>query len=170
MPSPSAPACGVALGGTTPAVVMTEYPVPTPALDGPSGIAPGADGNVWLVRQTRLGTQIGMITPDGVITEYPVPTPSSHPYQLALGPDGNIWFSENAANKIGHVTPSGVFTEYVMPTAASYPTYLSAGPDGNVWFVEAGREPDRPDHACWRHYRVPDSLSEQLAARNHRWG
>ena len=35
--------------------------------------------------------------------EYSVPTPDSHPIQIAAGPGGTIWFTENAANQIGRL-------------------------------------------------------------------
>jgi streptogramin lyase len=36
-----------------------------------------------------------------VIDECPVPTAGAFPVGVALGPDANIWFTENAANQIG---------------------------------------------------------------------
>src|SRR5262245_24265924 len=42
------------------------------------------------------------------IKEFPVPTPGSLPHGIAVGPDGNLWFTERAGDKIGRITPTGV--------------------------------------------------------------
>src|SRR5215472_13009547 len=67
---------------------------------------------------TLSATQAGVhpaATP--VIKQFRIPTHASGVTADTLGPDGNIWFVERAANKIGSVTPSGAFHEYVIPTA-----------------------------------------------------
>ena len=49
---------------------------------------------------------------------------------VAAGPDGNLWFTENA--HIGRLTPAGDITEFALPTTntAYYaPAALVAGPD-----------------------------------------
>ena len=74
----------------------------------------------------------------GTITEYPVLTASSDPLYITAGADGNLWFTEWAANKIGKITPSGTVTEYTLPTTAGEPSQITAGPDGNLWFTESG--------------------------------
>lgn len=72
-----------------------------------------------------------------VINEYDVPTPNSGSVHMALGPDGNIWFTEYSADKIGKINPAtGNITEYTIPTVGARPWGIGAGPDGNVWFVE----------------------------------
>jgi hypothetical protein len=52
------------------------------------------------------------------------------------GPDGNLWFTEQGANRIGRITTSGNFTEYPLPPTSSQPTIIVVGPDGNLWFTE----------------------------------
>ena len=72
----------------------------------------------------------------GTITEYPIPTASSAPGDIAAGPDGNLWFTENLVGKIGKISPSGTFTEYPIPSVNPHPYAIAAGPDGNLWFTE----------------------------------
>ena len=72
------------------------------------------------------------------ITEFPIPTPGAGSLRIALGPDGNLWFTESRANKIGRITPSGEITEFPAPAAGGYPAGICAGPDGNLWFAENG--------------------------------
>jgi virginiamycin B lyase len=70
------------------------------------------------------------------ITEYAT-TAGASPWAMTLGPDGNVWFTEESANAIGRVTPGGVVKEFAIPTAASNPQGITAGPDGALWFTEA---------------------------------
>jgi hypothetical protein len=39
----------------------------------------------------------------GKIREFAVPTADSRPAFITAGPDGNLWFTEEAANKIGQL-------------------------------------------------------------------
>ncbi len=64
-------------------------------------------------------------------------TPGSQAYALATGPDGNVWFTEFAANRVGvYNVTTKLATEFgpLQSTA----TAIAAGPDGNVWFLEVG--------------------------------
>jgi streptogramin lyase len=83
------------------------------------------------------------------IDEYPIPTPASKPGGISLGPDGALWFTEEAhtANKIGRVSTGGVVSEFgglspaPLPTTSlteTGPTEITLGPDGNLWFTEIG--------------------------------
>jgi hypothetical protein len=55
---------------------------------------------------------------------------------LTLGPDGNVWFTEQ--KHIGKITTAGTITEYQYPSSAASNSYgdVTTGPDGNVWFTE----------------------------------
>jgi LPXTG-motif cell wall-anchored protein len=58
---------------------------------------------------------------------------------VGLGPDGNPWFTDNAAgSKIGFVdVSSGATTTYPV-TGYFLLTGITEGPDGNMWFLAAG--------------------------------
>jgi streptogramin lyase len=44
------------------------------------------------------------MTSDGQLNDrYPIPTPKALVLNVALGPDGGIWFNEDAGNKIGRL-------------------------------------------------------------------
>ena len=75
------------------------------------------------------------------ISEIAIPTAMSGPTGIATGPDGNLWFIENGANKIGQITTAGAITEFPIPTSACPNSQcraeaITAGPDGNLWFTE----------------------------------
>ena len=57
---------------------------------------------------------------------------------ITKGPNGNLFFTEPAADKIGEITTAGVVTEFAVPTPNALPTDITTGPDGNVWFTETG--------------------------------
>jgi virginiamycin B lyase len=78
---------------------------------------------------------IGAITTDGTITEYPTSN-GVNPGQITLGADGNLYFTEPAANRIGRISAKGAATDYPIPTDAAGPNGIALGPDGNIWFCE----------------------------------
>jgi streptogramin lyase len=118
---------------------------------GPVGIVAGPDGNLWFTEFTV--DKIGRITPDGTITEFalpPAPAPATSPgssgtppppkgaTEITVGPDSNLWFTEQNANQIGRITPSGAITEFPLVADNNYPTSIVVGPDKNIWFTEVG--------------------------------
>jgi streptogramin lyase len=81
----------------------------------------------------------------GDIIEYSLPTPNSAVWQIAAGPDGNLWFTDNnegwnTVGKVGKVTTAGAFTEYPLLSAGIGGRSIVAGPDGNLWFTEGGNK------------------------------
>jgi streptogramin lyase len=86
----------------------------------------------------------------GTLTEYPLPTrpgqpadTSSKPWDITLGPDHNLWFTEqepNYGNRIGRITPAGAITEFAQGiSAGAWPSGISANPyDDRLYFTEFG--------------------------------
>ncbi len=73
------------------------------------------------------------------MSHFATPTADSGPTGIAVGPDGNLWFTEYDASKIGEINPAThAVTEFPTPTADSFPRGIAVGPDGNLWFTEAG--------------------------------
>src|SRR5262249_26244187 len=81
---------------------------------------------------------IGRIAADstGAFTEFSPPTGGSKPQGITTGPDGALWFTEEAGNRIERLTTDGHFTEFGIPTAGSAPFQIVTGLDGNLWFTE----------------------------------
>ena len=66
-----------------------------------------------------------------------LPSPYAGPDGIALGPDGNVWFSESEISKIGRITPQGDITEFGDGiTFGARPLSLVVR-DGALWFSEA---------------------------------
>jgi streptogramin lyase len=52
-----------------------------------------------------------------------------------VAPDGDLWFTENFANKIGRMSPDGaVIGEYPIPAPHSGPRAIVALSDGRLFF------------------------------------
>jgi len=109
------------------------------------GIAVLRDGTVFATEPYT--SRIARITPSGRVTEYPTPTPDAGPGAIAVGPDGNAWFTEMGlagTAKIGRITPQGRISEFPVPPQpylfTTVPADLGtiiAGHDGRMWFTTA---------------------------------
>jgi streptogramin lyase len=107
------------------------------------GIAVGPDGNLWLVASTGVdgdghlfGDQILRLSPQGALARFPIGDGYAGLVAIAVGPDGNMWFTEAGANKIGRISPAGAVQEFALPRVFSQPGAITAAPDGNLWFLE----------------------------------
>ncbi|MGC1381626.1 MAG: hypothetical protein WA814_11465 [Candidatus Baltobacteraceae bacterium] len=76
--------------------------------------------------------------PPSVTSQYPIPTASSRPMGIALGSDGNIWFTEFATSKIGQLNTAAKISEAVTPQKNAGPNGIASGPGPNLnmWFTE----------------------------------
>jgi streptogramin lyase len=134
------------LGRITPAGVITEVPRPPEVEAGNNSFLFGPDGNIWLGTRTHIAE----VTPQGALLHnYVIPSAlpgnSSGGVRIgAIGPDGNIWYTEPYVNDlIGRLTPDGVIKEFPIPGDA-FGDYGAAEiineldgtgrPDGNLWF------------------------------------
>src|SRR5437868_2686163 len=72
-------------------------------------------------------------------------TPSvfAAPQRLALGPDNNIWYTDqngNSVGMVGFISPTtGAVTKIATNAQADQPFALTAGPDGAIWFTQGNR-------------------------------
>src|SRR5439155_19833929 len=91
---------------------------------------------------------VGRFTASGRICTYRLLS-GGVPSDITMGPDHNIWFSEEVAanrslpvNKIGRITPAGTITEFALPPGNSQgsmrlPVGIASGADGYLWFTDA---------------------------------
>ncbi len=125
--------------GHSPTSASTQKPTKPPSSTPPRQVSPSTTPT-----QTTTSTQTPTQTPTQssssskpTFTTFQVPTANSHVVFIAVGPDRNLWFTEQFAGKIGRMTPSGVIiAEYPLPAANSQPIAITAGPDGAIWFTE----------------------------------
>jgi|SRR5579864_2867869 len=105
----------------------------------PTGIVSAA-GALWVL----CGGNLLQVTTAGAVTTYynAFSTPGSGE-NIAVGPDGNPWFTTNGGGLIGEFNPSNAtMTFYYPPTNYSTDYALTAGPDGNVWTVDTSHTVD----------------------------
>jgi streptogramin lyase len=121
------------IGRITPRGAVTEFTAGLTQYAHPLGMTLGPDGSFWFTEARE--NQIGRITPAGVITEFPAGGTDARAYDIAAGPDGNLWFVKSKT--IGRISLSGETAEF--PTGLSSPSSvgsITAGPDGNLWFTD----------------------------------
>jgi virginiamycin B lyase len=109
----------------------------------PEAIVAGPDGNLWFAGVQYLpgptfADVVGRVTPSGKVTEFQLDTHSANLglSDIAVGPDGNLWFTVGGRPKVGRITTAGVATEFELPSAGASPASIVAGSDGNLWFTE----------------------------------
>jgi virginiamycin B lyase len=145
------------IGRITTSGVITEFTVPgictagygCPTIPKPQSIVAGPDGALWFTEQifsrslsrTSAGKIVRMTT-GGTFTEYPIPGGSSkvttpNPGDVAVGPDGALWFTDSFERRIWRATTSGALTFFSESLGA--PVTIARGSDGAMWFTAAGQ-------------------------------
>ncbi len=69
------------------------------------------------------------------MAEFPLLTEGALPWDIAPGPDGNMWFTTLAGRIIGKITPNGTITEYPVPGEYGI-AGIAWGPSDRMWFTE----------------------------------
>jgi streptogramin lyase len=125
------------LACTVPVGTINEFSSGITSGSNPFGVVSGPDGNVWFGEPG--GERIGRITPAGTITEFSTAPVSGGTERLAVGADGNVWFTagQGPYGSLGRITPSGEVTDFTsLLPARSGPNGITEGPDGNIWFTD----------------------------------
>ena len=104
----------------------SSSPTPAPVVTSPATAAPSPTA-------TTGGSSGG--APAGLVpVEFSVPTTAAGTQQFAVGPDGNVWFTEGDGNKIGQITPTGTIHEFTVPTDSATPAGITTGLDHKLGF------------------------------------
>jgi virginiamycin B lyase len=85
---------------------MSTSGVPTPFASPyedllPAALTPAADGGVWFT--THHGAGVGHVDPAGTYRVALMPE-GQQADSVAVGPDGNLWFTDRALNRVGVIT------------------------------------------------------------------
>jgi virginiamycin B lyase len=113
--------------------VVAALATKVPADAVPFGVAVAPDGTVWATLPSA--DKLLRISPGGEATAFDVPTRKSGLGDVAVGPDGVVYFLAMTANKIGRLAGEK-FEEFTVPTPKAGLTALAVAPDGAVWFTE----------------------------------
>src|SRR5689334_8841548 len=100
-------------------------------------LAVGPEGSLWFAgshRGTDPANLVGRIVNGGALDEHKVPESGSvlGVGDLTLGPEGNMWFTEPAANRIERAAPGATPEGFTLPVPGSRPTgIVTVG--GSLW-------------------------------------
>lgn len=133
---------GEAIGSVTPDGAIGEFSV----LDRPQQIVP-VEGGFWI----RGTYGLARATTAGAVDYVEVPPfgEGRRPRDIALGPEGDLWFAAEGATAdyettgtVGRITPAGKVTAYTASLpAGSQPDEIVAGEDSDLWFADNGSTP-----------------------------
>jgi streptogramin lyase len=121
-----------------PTGATTFFPLSVSSVNyNPTSMAVGSDGKFYV--GAPGATSVGVVTTTGSFTTHGLLSGSGHNMSytgMALGPDGNVWFTEYGF--IGKITTGGTITDYAYSDSntANYYGGVTTGPDGNVWVTE----------------------------------
>jgi len=93
------------------------------------------EGNIWYV----AGEFIGRTNPKtGEVTEYPMPDPKARAlHDLAIAPNGNIFFTMSRGNMVGRIEPkTGKVTLAAIPSPNADPYDIQVNSEGIPYFTE----------------------------------
>ena len=96
------------------------------------GLVPTCRGLIWFL---ALSLSVFSSAQGVSITEYPLAS-GSVPWGITAGPDGALWFVDEAGNSVDRITTAGVVTAYPIPTSEAGAVGIAKGPDGALWFTE----------------------------------
>ncbi len=124
----------------------------------PLGVTQTSDGAVWVAENTQIkGGANGIIArlspfSSAGLTEIPLPAgapgTTPEPRDVAVGPDTNLWFTDQLGARIGKLSPAGPYntaamTMYAVPNGpvgtpqlSARPWGLASGSDGNIWLAD----------------------------------
>ena len=96
------------------------------------------DGNIW-VAVTNKSLILKYDQDGGGFEQVRLPERDMLPFALALGPDGNIWFTELSQGKIGYIDPrTSEIVQYGAEIPLNAPESMLFDPDGVIWISEHG--------------------------------
>jgi virginiamycin B lyase len=144
---PSDGAAGVVqpaeLGVISPSTgAISYYPTPDQSVfSSPSSIVSGPAGDLWFLAPSQFPDQYdSAIMSFNVTTHtfigYPIAVAGADPTDLAVGSDGNLWFTDRGTDSIGMFsTAAHTITEFPLPNENDIPTRIAPGPEGDLWFI-----------------------------------
>jgi streptogramin lyase len=123
-------ASGAFGNGSCAGVSTVSTPTPNAA---PGGITLGGDGRLWFT-EYHNGAVGAVSTSLTGIVEYPA---GGTPTDIAAGPDGNVYATDQQVSRVLQVRPDGsISSSFFTVSGNADPTVITRGPDGALWFPE----------------------------------
>ena len=134
----------------TPTGVFTAIAQPAGNYQSLGGLTLGPNGNVWFTEKEDGTSEdeqpaVGEINAAGVTKLFAIPLSTTldpnrgvdaNPTAITTGPDGALWFTDNAG--IGRITTDGTVTQFPLPTPGAIAANITSGPGGALWFTQQG--------------------------------
>jgi streptogramin lyase len=100
----------------------TKRDYPVPAQFTAANLTTARDGTLWFstISVIKDVSGVGHVTQDGRIVQYISPTINASVGGVAIGPDGNVWFTEGRQTQVGppgriaRLAPGGKIAEYTI--------------------------------------------------------
>jgi streptogramin lyase len=125
------------IGKITPAGAISEFGTLFGS-DQPQMLADRGDGTVWYAGYG--GNHVGYVNEfNGIAGETTLPTGGSGPWDVAEGPDGYLYVTENLNDDMAYLAT--LFQSPIPQTAVtsgSESESIVLGPDGNMWMTQFG--------------------------------
>jgi virginiamycin B lyase len=118
--------------------VVNYFPTPDEVdYPAPSSIVSGPGNFVWYLDPSSSSSLPTSISSFNVTTHvFARYAAGSLPVDLALGSDGNLWFTDQGTSSIGMFNPTThAVTEYPLPNNTDAPTRITPGPNGDLFFI-----------------------------------
>ena len=93
------------------------------------------------------------------VQEYAVPA-GTHPHDVAVAPDGTVWYTAQHTGKLGRLDPKTGQTTEIPLGQGSAPHGVIVGPDGAAWVTDGGLNAIvrvDPGTSAFRGFRLPAS-------------
>jgi virginiamycin B lyase len=135
----SEPNAGKVGAMTTAGAQTGDYAMPTTNVGDQGGLATDSTGVMWFAECNNPANKMARIPTSGTgIAEYDITSDPANPTGVVKGPDGAMWFAENAADKIGRIDPvTHVVDEFTIPGTGPHSPYgIALAPNGSLWFTE----------------------------------
>ncbi len=96
------------------------------------------------------------------VQEYSVPA-GTHPHDVAVAPDGTVWYTAQHTGKLGRLDPKTGQTTEIPLGEGSAPHGVIVGPDGAAWVTDGGLNAIvrvDPGTSAFRGYGLPASTGD----------
>ena len=143
--------------------VITEFPEPA-GTGGLDSLVAAPDGFLDALGRGSSGPDSGppvsplvqINTATGAMKEFQLENATDGPGNIAVGPDGNLWFTESYGVGMFNLK---TFATSVYSTDGISPYSIAKGPDGALWFTDNSGDIDRIDPTTHQISVFPDPNS-----------
>ena len=120
---------------------IAAIPVPEPTTTATSPAPPSGPTTTTTVSPGD-GDPCGTPT----VTDFPLSASGGKPAELAVAPDGAVWFTDNGTAAVGRLAPDGTVRMFPV-SGGRQPASIAIGPTGALWFTQYAWQTAAPGSA-----------------------